>query len=169
MLGIFMFVPVSDWFRIGGRSLLRRVVDLRLLQLSGVIDVNRFPFAKYVVHGGAGLTVAIASIFHAAERKMDFSANGGAIDISDSSFDIPHGVESALDIARVNGTGETVGRAVDNFDSLVEALHLDDRKHGAKDFFLRNTHRRTDLIKDRRPVEIAIDPFPLFIDRSASE
>src|SRR5262245_44365462 len=99
---------------------------------------------------------------------MDFSSDGGAIDISDSGFDIAHGAESALHIARINGAGQTIGGAVDNFDSLVEVLHLDDGEHGTKDFFLGNAHRRTHLIKDRRPVEITIDPLTLFIDRSAS-
>src|SRR5262245_45144766 len=181
MLGIFIFVPISDWFRkdqpvvpttVAGASsgrFLFRIVDLCFLQLSGVVDVNRFPFTEYVVHGGAGLTVAVAGILHAAERKMDFSTDGGAIDISDTGFDITHGAESALHIARINGAGQTVGRAVDSFDRLLEALHLDDGEHGTKDFFLRNAHRRTYLIKDRRPVEITIDPFPLFIDRSADE
>src|SRR5882724_9442426 len=170
MLGIFMFISVSGWCRdVSSRSLLFNVVDLCLLQLAGVVDVDRFPLAKYVVHGCAGLSMAVAGVFHAAEGKMDFSTDRRPVDISDSGFDIPHSAERPLYIASINRAGKTVGSFVENFDGFFEALHFNHGEHGTKDFFLRDAHRRSHLVKDRRPIEITIDPFSLFIDRPADE
>src|ERR1039457_470934 len=59
---------------------LLRVVDLRPLQLVGVIDIHRFP-RREEVNRPIALAMAIPCVLHPAKRQMNLRADGGSIDV----------------------------------------------------------------------------------------
>ena len=97
-------------------------VDLRPLQLVGVIDVDGFPGGVEVERAGAAFAMAVAGLLDAAEGQMDFGADGGRVDVGDAGFQVAHGAEGAVDVARVERGGEAVMDAVGDFDGLVEVV-----------------------------------------------
>ena len=50
------------------------VVDLRALELAGVVDVDRLPLGEDVERGLARLAVAVAGVLRAAERQVHLGA-----------------------------------------------------------------------------------------------
>src|SRR5207244_9612344 len=145
------------------------VVDLCLLQLTGIVDVNRFPLAEDVIHGRAGLAMAVAGILHATEGKMDFSPNGGTVDVGDSRLDVSHRAKGAGYVVRVYRTGEAISGAVENFDRFFKTLHFDDGQDRAEYLLLSDAHGRSHLIEDRWPIEVIVNPLAGFIDLAAGE
>ncbi len=113
--------------------------------------------------------MAVARLLDAAEREMDLGADGGAVDISDADLEVSHGAKRSRDISGVNGTGKAIRGSVEDFDRLFEALDLEDRQDRTENFLLRDPHRSGDLIEHRRAIEIAVDPSPLFVDRSSGK
>src|SRR5581483_5798619 len=63
-------------------------VDLRALQLVGVIDVDRLPLGVEINRADATFAMAVAGGFHSAERQVHFRADRGSIDISDAGIEI---------------------------------------------------------------------------------
>src|SRR5258708_1408683 len=61
-------------------------VDLRLLQLVGVIHVHGLPFGVEINRADAALAVAVARRFRAAEGQMDFCADRRSVDVGDSGL-----------------------------------------------------------------------------------
>src|SRR5690242_14249724 len=59
-------------------------VDLRPLQATAVIDVDRLPLRELVERHRAGFPVTIAGVLHAAEGQLDLGADGRRVDIDDA-------------------------------------------------------------------------------------
>src|SRR5688500_12041448 len=75
---------------VASRSDLLRI-DLRSLQRSRVIDVDRLPFAEHVQSGDAGFTMTVTGCLGAAERKMDFRSDRRRVHVEDAGVHVPHG------------------------------------------------------------------------------
>src|SRR2546421_6339802 len=59
-------------------------VDLGLLEPPRVVDVDRLPLRELVERAGAGLTVAVAGVFDAAEGRLDLGADGRRVYVDDA-------------------------------------------------------------------------------------
>jgi hypothetical protein len=53
----------------------RLLVNLRVLQLVGVVDIHRFPGGVEVQRSCAPFAVAVAGLFRCAEGQMDLGAD----------------------------------------------------------------------------------------------
>src|SRR5579863_1394501 len=78
-------------------------VDLGLLQLVGIIDVNRLPLGVKINRPDATLAVTIAGCLGSAERQMHFGSNGRCVDIGDPCIKIADRRERLVHILRVQG------------------------------------------------------------------
>src|SRR5262245_40556295 len=56
-------------------------VDLRLLERSGVVDVDALPFGEHLERLHACLAVAVAGVLGAAEREVGLRADGGSVHV----------------------------------------------------------------------------------------
>src|SRR5580658_558987 len=126
---------------------LLRVVDLRALQLVRVVDVDGFPSGEEV-EGAEAFSVAVAGALDAAEGEMDFGAYGGCVDVGDACFEVAHGGEGAIDVARVERSRESVVDGVGDGDGFVKIGKLENRDDGAEDFFASDAHLRRDAGED---------------------
>src|SRR5215472_9002977 len=131
------------------------VVDLRALELVGIIDVDALPFGEEINGGNGGFAVAIASLLGAAKRQMGFCPNRGRVNVDDSGVQVACRLESAVHVSRVNRSGKTVSRPVRNFDGLAQAADRNHRNDRAEDFFLGNAHVWRAVAEDRGGVEPA--------------
>src|SRR5437867_2504260 len=77
-------------------------VDLRSLQGSGVVDVDRLPLAEDIDPGHARLAVAVAGLLRSAERQMHFRADGRRVHVEDPGVHVAHGQERFVHVARVD-------------------------------------------------------------------
>src|SRR5690349_12603848 len=84
---------------------------------------------------------------------MRLSADCGGVYVDDSGVKITRGLESLVDIASVNRSGQTIRDAVGDFNSLLETVDRDDGNNGAENFFLCDTHLRRAIAKDSGSVE----------------
>src|SRR5208337_4511817 len=84
-----------------------RIIDLGALELVGVIDVDGFPCGEEV-EGAEAFAVAVAGVLDAAEGQMHLGTDGGRVDVGDAGFEVAHGCEGAIDVARIEGSGEAV-------------------------------------------------------------
>src|SRR5215210_1184238 len=79
------------------RALPRRrmldVVDLRALELAGVVDVDRLPLREDVERRLARLAVAVAGLLHAAERQVHLRARRARVDVRDPGLKVAHRFE----------------------------------------------------------------------------
>src|ERR1019366_9110879 len=66
-------------------------VDLRLLQLVGVIHVNGFPLGVGINGADAAFAMAVAGGFGPAEGQVHFRANGRSVDVGDAGLEIADG------------------------------------------------------------------------------
>src|SRR5207249_9498765 len=97
-------------------------VDLGFLQAVRVVDVDRFPFSAEINGANAAFTVAVACGFHAAEREVYFSANGGSIDVSNAGLQVTHGGERLVHDPGVQRGGEAVLDIVSDLDRVFEVF-----------------------------------------------
>src|ERR671910_844409 len=142
-------------------STLRRgmldVVDLRPLELAGVVDVDGLPLREDIERRLAGLAVAVARVLRAAEGEVDLRAGRARIDVRDPGLQIAHRAEGLVHVAREDRGREAVADPVRDPDRLVEALDRDQCSRRPEDLLLRDPHLRVDVREDRRPVE---EPLP---------
>src|SRR5436305_310272 len=83
-----------------------------------------------VARGGTGLTMTVAGRLRAAERQVDFGADGRRVDVDDAGVHVTHGGERAVDVLSVYRSGEAVLHAVAYGDSLVEGPARNHRHDG---------------------------------------
>src|SRR5256885_13452497 len=119
---------------------LLRVVDLRALQLIGVVDVQRLPLGVEVDGGDGCLAMAIAGLLGAAKGQMRLGPNGRRIDINDAGEQIARRAEGAIHVARINRCGKAIGHAISHIDGFVEAADGDHRYDRPKNLLLRDAH-----------------------------
>src|SRR2546423_1355473 len=131
-------------------------VDLCALQLAGIIDVNGFPFREDVEHLRAAFAVAVAGRLRAAERQMDFGADGRRVDVEDAGLHVFQGAKSAVRVARVDRRRQAVADAVSNLNRVIEVAAFDHRHDRAKDLFLLDAHPRLHACENRRLDEVTI-------------
>src|SRR5829696_3781935 len=138
-------------------STLRRgmldVVDLRPLELAGVVDVDGLPLREDVERRLARLAVAVTRVLRAAEGEVDLRAGRARIDVRDPGLEVAHRAERLVHVAREDRGREPVADPVGHPDRLVEGLDRDQCSRRPEDLFLRDPHLRVDVRKDRRPVE----------------
>src|SRR6059036_815571 len=87
---------------------------------------------------------------------MDLCANRGRVDIEDACVKVAHCGKRAVDVERIDRSGQAVLDAVADRDGFLQGTARDDRHDGAEDFFLRDTHRWIDIRKNRRFVKEAL-------------
>src|SRR3979411_2321466 len=58
---------------------------------------------------------------------------------------IVHGAEGTIDVAGINGRGETIANAVGDFHRFIERLRRNHRGDWPKNLFLRNAHVWRDI------------------------
>ena len=69
--------PLMKCDRDAATTLYLDLVDLCFLKLSTVIDIDRFPFAKYVEHLGTGFAVSVSGGLSSTKWKMDLGTDSG--------------------------------------------------------------------------------------------
>jgi len=68
------------------------------LQLTGIVDVNRFPFREDVQGRGARFPVPVAGCFCAAKRQVHLGADGRGVHVEDAGIEVSHRGERTVDI-----------------------------------------------------------------------
>src|SRR2546423_13184361 len=131
-------------------------VDLRALQLAGIVDVNGFPFREDVEHLRTAFAVAVARRLRAAERQMDFCADGRSVDVEDARLHVFQRAKSAVRVARVDRRRQAIPDAVGNLNRMIEVATFNDRDHRAEDLFLLDTHSRLHASENRRLDKVTI-------------
>src|SRR5579863_3233740 len=63
-------------------------VDLGLLQLVGIIHVDRLPLGIEIDRADAAFAMAVAGCFGAAEGTMHFGADGRGVDVGDARVEV---------------------------------------------------------------------------------
>ena len=76
---------------------------MRTLQAAAIINVHGFPLGEEVEDRPAALAVTVASLLHAAERHVCFSADCRCVDVGDAGFHVAYCLERIVDILRVDG------------------------------------------------------------------
>src|SRR5580704_2055737 len=102
--------------------------------------------------------MAIAGVLDAAEGQVRFGADGRSVDVNDSALQLPLRDEGVVDVARIDGRGESVLHAIRDFEGLVETLERKHSHDGAEYFFLRDAHVRIAVGENSRLVEPAASP-----------
>src|SRR5581483_1449883 len=123
-----------------GTRRLRGGIDLRSLQTSRVVDVDRLPLGEDVEGGLPGLAVPVARVLRAAEREMHLGAGRAGVDVRDARLQIAHRAERRVDVLREDRRREAVADAVRDADRLVGVGDLDERRRRAEDLLLRDPH-----------------------------
>src|SRR5580698_2105697 len=100
--------------------------------------------------------MAVAGGLHSAEWEMHFGADGGRVDVSDSSLEIAYPTESFVDIFGVKRGRKAVLDVVGDFDGVCEIFAGDDGNHRAEDFFLGDAHFRIDVGENGRLHKVAV-------------
>src|SRR4051812_19973379 len=83
-----------------------------------------------------------------AEWKVDFGADRGGVHIENTGMHVAHRTECAVDVARIDRRRETILHTISNLDGVIQALTRNNRNDRPEDFFLRNTHSRSDIAED---------------------
>src|SRR5215472_4896246 len=115
-------------------------IDLRALQLVGVVDINRFPLRVEVDGAQAAFPMPVAGGLSAAKRQVHFGADRRRVHVGDAGIDITHGQEGLIHIARIDRRREPIGHAVRDLNRLLESVTRDQTDHRAEDLFLGNSH-----------------------------
>ena len=102
-------VPVEPVARVAGQL---GDVHLRLLQLAGVVPVQRLPARELVEHPDARLARAVAGLAVAAERQVRLGAGGGVVDRHHPGAHALAEAERAARVVRVDRRREPVAVAV---------------------------------------------------------
>src|SRR5260370_14683830 len=80
---------------------LLRPIDLRLLERVGVIHIDRLPLGVKVNRADAALAMAVARCLRAAEREVNFGADGRSVDVGDAGFEISDCGKGLVHVLRV--------------------------------------------------------------------
>src|SRR5215472_12978790 len=131
------------------------VVDLRPLELVGIVDVNRLPLGEEIDGGNGGFAMPVAGMLRAAKWQMRFGANRRRVNVNDSSVQIARGLKGAVHVARINRSGEPIGHTISYINGFVQAADGNYGHNGAEDFFLRDAHTWRAITKNGRLVEPA--------------
>src|SRR3954470_15303236 len=83
-------------------------VDLRPLEMAGVVHVDRFRLGVEVVNLPSAFAVSIAGLFDTPEGKMGFRADRRRVDVRDARIEIGHCPKGRVDVARVQRARESV-------------------------------------------------------------
>src|SRR6266851_9476251 len=81
------------------------VIDLSALELVRIVDVDGLPFGEEIDGGNGGFAVAVAGLLRAAEGQVCFRANRRGVDVDNPRVQIAGGLEGAIHVARVDGSG----------------------------------------------------------------
>src|SRR5215471_21356147 len=88
------------------------VVDLRALELVGIVDVNRLPLGKEIDGGDGGFAMPVAGLLGPAKRQMRFGTDRRCVNVDDSGVKIAGSLEGSVYVARVNRSGEPIGHTI---------------------------------------------------------
>src|SRR5260370_3950139 len=108
------------------------VIDLCALELVGIVDVNRLPFREEIDGGNGGFAVAVASLLRASEGQVGLGADRRRVHVDNSGVEIAGGLEGAIHVSRVDGSGKSVSHAVPHINGLVQAVNRDQPDNWAK-------------------------------------
>src|ERR671931_2023240 len=131
-------------------------VDLGLLELPGVVDVDRLPLGEDVQRGLARLAVAVPGVLRAAEGQVHLGADRARVDVRDPGHEVAHRAEGLVHVAGEDRRREAEADSVRDADRLVEVAHRDERRRRPEDLLLGDPHLRLDVAEDRRAVEVAL-------------
>src|SRR5258708_33399479 len=102
------------------------IVNLGALELVGIVDVNRLPFREEIDGGNGGFAVAVASLLRASEGQVGLGADRRRVHVDNSGVEIAGGLEGAIHVSRVDGSGKSVSHAVRHIDCLFQAVNRND-------------------------------------------
>src|SRR5688572_28093398 len=100
--------------------------------------------------------MSISSCLGSTKWQVDFSANSGRVDVANSGVHLIHCMEGSVDIACVDGGGQTVPDSIGDLDGVLQRVGGNDGGNWSKDLFLGDTHVRGDVGENGRLDEIAI-------------
>src|SRR6185369_17415225 len=97
----------------------------------------------------ARLGVARTGVPPAAEGELNLGSDGRGVDIDYAAGQITLGPCGPVDVAAVDGRGETERDAVGDGDGLVQRRAGEHTHHRAEDLLPGDAHDRRDVTKDR--------------------
>src|SRR4029453_674875 len=133
------------------RALVR--VDLRALKAAGEVHVDRLPLGEHLEAGNPGFPVPVSGVLDAAERKVDLGADRRRVHVEDPGLEIPHRSERAVDVARIDGSGEAVLDGVRHANALFERPDGNHSRDRSEDLLAGNAHVRGGAAEDGRRKE----------------
>src|SRR5437016_3239074 len=83
------------------------VVDLGALELVGIIDVHRLPLSEKIDRSDGCFAVTVTGLLGAAERQVSLRPNRRRVHVDNSCVQIAGGLEGAVHVARVDGSGQS--------------------------------------------------------------
>src|SRR4051812_3425277 len=140
----------------GRGAVLFRDVDLGLLELPGVVDVERLPLGEDVQRGLARLAMPVPCLLHPAEREVHLGADRAGVYVGDPCLEIAHCPEGPVHVAGEDRGRKPEADAVRDPDRLVEVLDGDQRGGRPEDLLLSDSHTGLDVGEDRRAVVEAV-------------
>src|SRR5712691_5786202 len=96
------------------------LIYLSFLQFATVIGINHLPLGENIKASDTCFAVAIARAAIAAKGELDLSTRRAGIDIHNACGDIAHSTLHAIDILRINGTGEAKWSVIIDSNRLVK-------------------------------------------------
>ena len=105
--------------------------------------------------------MSVAGGLHAAERQVDFRADGGSIDVGNSGIQIADRGKRLVHILRVDRRRKPVLDVIRDLDGIRHVVAGDDRNHRPENFFLRDAHLGIDVDEHGRFQEPAVLVFAL--------
>src|SRR5689334_13031328 len=125
-------------------------VDLRLLESTREVDVDRLPLGEHVEARDARLAMAVARVLATAERQVHLGADRGRVDVEDPRLEVAHRRERLVDVLRVDRARQAVRDRVRDPDALLERRDRHDRRHGTEDLLAGDPHARVGVGEDGR-------------------
>src|SRR5258708_38301374 len=116
------------------------VIYLRALEVVGIVDIDGLPFGEEIDGSNGGFAMAVAGLLCAAERQVCFSADCRSVYIDNSGIEIARGLEGAIHVSRVDGSGESVSHTIRHIDGLFQTVNGNHRNNRAENLVLRNAH-----------------------------
>src|SRR5919107_743600 len=95
-------------------------IDLRPLELAGVIDVANLRLGIELVRLPPALPVPVPGGLDAAEREVRLCADGGSVHVSDAVVQLLHGLKGEINAPGVDLGGRRILKKIVHPDGLLE-------------------------------------------------
>src|SRR5437870_4810706 len=99
--------------------------------------------------------MSVAGLLGPAEGQVGLGADGGSVDVENTRFHFPHGLERFVDILGVYRRGKAVHHSIADVDGLIQAVAGDDGNYRPENFLLRDAHLGVAVAEDGGSVKSA--------------